>query len=151
MVKLNQKYEIDRKILKYDFTRYSPPEKNPLNTPDSQRFMNIPRKGSDISLLSSYLDKNFDVLRAATGNRYADGNDITLPNLGPSALLCSDKLTTSSGKQLKDFSPAYIVSSMYKLITIPKNTDGLFIGFHRDGVRRQRELTNYKNQRGKIR
>ena len=36
-----------------------------------------------ISLLGSYLDIIFDFVYAATDNRYADGNDIRLVNLGP--------------------------------------------------------------------
>ena len=46
-------------------------------------FFNIPREDSVISLLKTYLDLNFDALHAASGNRYADKNDIRLVNLGP--------------------------------------------------------------------
>ena len=59
------------------------------------------------------------------------------------------KLTTKSGKLSEDFNPAHIVSSTYKLITIGRGTDDLFIGFDRDGNRSQQELTNKKNQKGK--
>ena len=38
---------------------------------------------------------------------------------------------------------------MYKLITSPRNTDDLSVGFDRDRERRQRELTNNKNKKGK--
>ena len=38
---------------------------------------------------------------------------------------------------------------MYKLITSARSTDDLFIGFDRDRGRRQRELTNNKNIKGK--
>ena len=47
--------------------------------------MNIPREDSVISLLNSYLELNFDVLLAASGNRYADGDNIRLVNLGPTS------------------------------------------------------------------
>ena len=45
----------------------------------------MPREDSVISLLNSYLDLDFDVLHAATNNRYVDGNDRRLVNLGPIA------------------------------------------------------------------
>ena len=100
-------------------------------------------------MLNSYLELNFDVLRAATGNRYADVSDIRLVNIGPIALISSYKLTTSSGKHLEEISHAHIVSLMYKLITSTNGSDDLSIGFDRDRRRRKRELTNNKNIEGK--
>ena len=76
MFKLSEKYEIDRKTLNCDYIRYSPSEISTINTPNSQIFINIPREDSVISLLNSYIEINFDVLKAATSNRYADGDDI---------------------------------------------------------------------------
>ena len=76
MFKLIDRYEINRDILKCDYIRYSPSEISTVNTADSQVYINIPREDSVISLLNSYLDLNFDVLHAATGNRYADNSDI---------------------------------------------------------------------------
>ena len=73
MFKLSEKYEIGRKILKCDFIRLSPSEISTINTPNSQKYINIPREDSVISLLNSYLELNYDVLQAATGNRYPDG------------------------------------------------------------------------------
>ena len=78
MFKLSDKNEIDRKILKYDYIRYSPCEISTIKSPNSQLYINIPKEDSVISLLKSYLELNFDVLHAATGNRYADVNDIRL-------------------------------------------------------------------------
>ena len=92
-----------------------------------------------------------DVIHAATNNRNADGNDIRLVNLGPIALFSSYKLTTTSGKHLKNSSHTQIVSLMYKLETSAKITDDLSIGFDRDRTRRQQELTINKNQKGKFR
>ena len=89
MFNLCEKYEVDRRILKCDFIRYSPSEISTINTANSQIYINIPREDSVISLLNSYLNINFDVLNAATNNRYADGNDIRLVNLGPVALFIS--------------------------------------------------------------
>ena len=149
MFKLSEKYEINRDILKCDYIRYSPSEISTINTANSQVYINIPREDSVISLLNSYLELNFDVLHAATNNRYADGNDIRLVNLGPIGLFSNYKLTTSSGKHLENIDHAHIVSLMYKLLTSSKGSDDLSIGFDRDRGRRQRELTNNKSQKGK--
>ena len=100
-------------------------------------------------MLNSYLELNFDVLHAATNNRYVDGNDILLVNLGPIALFSNYKLTTSSGKHLENIDHAHIVSLMYKLLTSSKGSDDLSIGFDRDRGRRQRELTNNETEKGK--
>ena len=112
-------------------------------------YNNIPREDSVISLLNSYLELNFDVLQAAINNRYVDGNDIRLVNLGPYALFSNYKLTTSSGNHLGNIDHAHIVCLMYKLITSSKGSDDLSNGFGRDRGRRQRELTNNKTQKGK--
>ena len=149
MFKLNEKYEINRDILKCDYIRYSPSEISTINTANSQVYINIPREDSVISLLNSYLELNFDVLHAATNNRYVDGNDIRLVNLGPIALFTNYRLTTSSGKHLENIDHAHIVSLMYKLFTSTKGSDDLSIGFDRDRNRRQRELSNNKSQKGK--
>ena len=149
MFNLCEKYEVDRKILKCDYIRYSPSEISTINTANSQIYINIPREDSVISLLYSYLNLNFDVVHAATNNRYADNNNIRLVNFGPIALFSSYKLTTSSGKHLEDVSHAHIVSLMYKLITTAKGCDDLSIGFDRDRTRRRNELTNNKNIKGK--
>ena len=78
---------------------------------------------------------NFDVVHAAIGNRYADDNDIRIVNLGPIALRCSYKLTTSSGKQLEDYSHAHFAFLMNKLLTRSGGSDDLSIGFDRDRVK----------------
>ena len=149
MFKLNGKYEINRDILKCDYIRYSPSEISTINTANSQVYINIPREDSVISLLNSYLELNFDVLRADNSNRYIDNNDIRLVNLGPIALFSNYKLTTSSGKHLENIDHARIVSLMYKLLSSSKGSDDLSIGFDRDRTRRRNELTNNKNIKGK--
>ena len=106
MFKIIEKHEVNRNILKCHYIRYSPAEISTKNTAISQININIRRKDSVISLLNSYLDLNFDVLHAATGNRYADGNDIKLVNLGPNALFSNYKLT-SSGNHIEDISHAH--------------------------------------------
>ena len=149
MFKLSENYEIDRKNLKCDYIRYSPAEISTINTANSQVYINIPREDSVISLLNSYLELNFDVLQAATNNRYVDANDIKLVNLGPIALFSNYKLSTSSGKHLEEISHAHIVSLMYKLLTANKDSDDLSIGFDRNRDKRKHELTNNKNIKGK--
>ena len=39
MFKLSEKYEIDRRILKCDYIRYSPSEISTINTPNSQIYI----------------------------------------------------------------------------------------------------------------
>ena len=99
--------------------------------------------------MNSYLDLNFDVVHAATNNRYAGVNGIRLVNLGSISLFSNYNLTTLSDKHLEDISHAHIVSLMYKLITSAKNTNDFSICFDKDRVRRQRQLTNNKTQKGK--
>ena len=96
MFKLNEKYEVDRRILKCDYMRYSPAETSTINTPNSQTYNNIPTEDSVISLLNSYLDLNFEVIKKADNSRYANGNDIGLVILRSIALFSISNLTTSS-------------------------------------------------------
>ena len=149
MFKLSENYEIDRKILKCDYIRYSPAEITTINAANSQVYINIPREDSVISLLNSYLELNFDVLQATTDNRYVDANDIRLVNLAPIALFSDYELTTSSGKHLEEISLPHIVSLMYKLLTWSKDSDDLPIGCDRNRERRKNELSNNKNIEGK--
>ena len=149
MFKLSEKYSINRDISKCDYIRYSPSEISTINTPNSQVYINIPREDSVISFLNSYLELNFNVLHAATNNRYVGGNDIKLVILCPIALFSYYKLTTSSRKQLENIDHAHIVCSLYKLITSARGSDDLSTVFDRDRGRRQRELTNNKNIKGK--
>ena len=149
MFKLSEDYEKDRRILKCDYIRYSPAEISTINTANSQIYINIPREDSVISLLNSYIELNFDVLRVDNSNRYVDANGIRLVNLGPIALFSNYKLTTSSGKHLEEISHAHIVSLMYKLLTSSKDSDDLSIGFDRNRGRRKNEITNNKTIKGK--
>ena len=115
--------------MKCDNTCYSSAESSTKNTPNSQIYINIPRKDSVISLLNSYLDLNFEVFKKADNSRYANGNDKRLVKLGPIALFTNFKLSTSSGKHLEDISHAHLVSLMNKLIKSSKDSDELSIGF----------------------
>ena len=109
MFKLSEKNEIDRKILKCDYIGYIPSETCTINTPNSQIYINSPREDSVISLLYSYSDLKFDILKAATSNRYADADDIRLITLGPIALFSYYKLTTISGNHLENIDHAHLV------------------------------------------
>ena len=53
MLKLNERYEVDRKVLKCDYMRYSQSENSTMNTATSQIYITIPREDSLISLLKS--------------------------------------------------------------------------------------------------
>ena len=147
MFKLNENYEVDKKVLKCDYICYSPAETSTKNTPNSQIYINIPREDSVISFLNSYL--RFEVIKKDDNSRYANGNDIRLVNLGPIALFSNFKLSTSSGKHLEDNSHAHLVSLMYKLITSSKDSNDLSIGFDHSRNRRRDELALNKNIKGK--
>ena len=101
-------------------------------------------------MLNSYIELNFDVLKAATSNRYADADDIRLIILGPIALFSNYKLTTSSGKHLENIDHSHIVSLMYKLLSSSRDSDVLSIGFDRSRDKRKRELLNNKTQKCKF-
>ena len=90
-------------------------------------------------MISSYLDINFEVVKAAENSRYANDNDIRLSNSGPIASLRNYISTTSSGKHLGDTDHAHVVPSTYKLITGSKGSEYLSIGFNIDRELRQRE------------
>ena len=149
MFKLSENYERDRRILKCDYIRYSPSEISTINTPNSQVYINIPREDSLISLLNSYLELNFDVLKAASNNRYADTDDIRLTNVGAIALFSVYKLVTASSKHLEEVTHAHFVSLIYKIVTSSKDSDDLSIGFDRNRGRRKNELSTNKNIKGK--
>ena len=100
-------------------------------------------------MFNGYLEIIFDVSHAATNNRYADGNDKRLIYLGIIALFTFYKLRTSSGKHLETIDHAHIVFLMYKHLSTCRGSDDLSIGFDRSRDRRQRELTNNKNIKGR--
>ena len=150
MFKLNQNYKNDSKILKCEHIRYIPAETSIINTPNSQICFNIARGDSNISLLNSYLELNFEFVKKADNSRYANGNDIRLVNLAPIALFSNFDMTTSSGKLLEYVSYPHIVSLLYKLMSSAEDFDDLSIGLGRDRGRRQQELTNNKNIKAKF-
>ena len=132
MFKLNENYEVDRRILKCDYIRYSHSEISTIKTPNSQIYINIPRGDSVNSLLGSLIRLSFDVVHVATNNRYADGDNMRLVNEGPTALFSNYELQSSSGKHIEEINHAHIVCLMYKLLTCARNSDDLSVGFDRD-------------------
>ena len=148
MFKLSEKSQIDRRILKCVCIRYSPSEISTINTPNSQIFNIFPRRDSVYSLKGCLLRLNFVVLHAATNNRYADGNDIKLTNLGLIALFNIYKLVRSSEKHIEEINHARIVCLMYKLITSCRGSDDLSIGFDRSHDRGKKRVNwQQKNKR----
>ena len=149
MFKLSENYSIKRDNLKCDYIRYSPSETSTISTANSEIYINIPREDRVISLLNSYLELNFDVLHAANKNRYVDGDSIRLVKLGPITLFSKDKLTTFSVKHLEIIEQGHIACLLYKLLTMARGCENLSTGFDHSRDRRQRELTNKKNNKGK--
>ena len=95
-------------------------------------------------MINSSLDLNFDVIHAATNDRYGDGCEKSLVSLGPIAPFSNSNITTSRRKHLEDFSHTLIVSLLYKLLTRSRAGDYLYVGFERGRNIRQRELTKSK-------
>ena len=149
MFKLTEKYEVSRNILECDYIRYSPSEMGTVNIHNSQTYITIPREDSVISVLDSRLDLNFDVLHAATDNRYVDAIDISLINFGPVALFSKYDLASSWGKHIETIDHAHIACLMYKILTSARGSDYLSIGFDRSRDRRKQELTNNEIIKGK--
>ena len=145
MFKLKENYEVDRKILKCDYIRYSPAKTSTINTPNGQVYIKKPREDSVISLLNSYMELNFEVIEKDDNSRYGNGNDIRLVNLGTIALFSNFTLTTSCAKHSKEVGHDHIFSLMYKLISSAKSADDLYTGFDRSRHRRKQELTNNEN------
>ena len=75
MFKLRKKHEGNRSNIKCDYIRYLPSEIVTINTANFQIYISKPRENSVISLITSDLDSNFDVVHAATNSRWAHIND----------------------------------------------------------------------------
>ena len=84
MFKLYEKYEVNGNILKCDYNKYSPSEFSTMDT-NSQIYINVPREDSVCFFVKSYLDLIFDVLHAASNDRYTDNKNIRIVNLSPFA------------------------------------------------------------------
>ena len=97
MFKQIENFEFDRKFSKFDYIKYIPAESLTINTSYSQININIPREDSVRSLLNSYLEVNFEFIKKIGYSRYANGKDIRLVFMGPTALFSKFELTMSSG------------------------------------------------------
>ena len=91
------------------------------------------------SLLKTYVDLKFEVIKKADNSRYANSNDIRLVNLGSVTLFSKFKMTTFSRRHAENFSHAHLVCFLYKLLTSSRGADDLSIGFDRDRGRRQQD------------
>ena len=109
MFELNDKNGMNRNNSECDYVRFSLSEINTINTANSQIYNKKPREDSRVFLLKSYLDLDFDVLHAATGNRYVDDDYIWLINLAAIALFSNNMLTISSRKHLEKIEQSHIV------------------------------------------
>ena len=144
MFKLNENFGVDRKILNSENKRFSPADTSTINTPNSQFCMNNTAEDSVISLLNSYLDLTFEVIKKADNSRCANSFDLRLVTLRLIALFGSFNLITSSGRRLEDISHAHIVCLLYQIKASAKDSNDMSIGFDRDRNRRREKLTNRK-------
>ena len=103
MFQLNGNYEVDRRILKFDNLNYSTAATSTINNPNSQIYINMPRKNSVNSLLKCFFDLNFEVITKTDKSRSSNGDSIRLVNLGLIALLPNFILRTSNGKTLRRY------------------------------------------------
>ena len=78
-----------------------------------------------------FLHFDFDLLHAATNNRYADNVDIRFVNLGVVVLFSKYKLTSSSGKHLESLEHGHVACLIYRILTAAREGDDLSIGFDR--------------------
>ena len=68
--KLNESYEVDQKIIKFDIIRYSTAETARIITPNGQMKTRILKEDSVSYLLTSYLDLNYKDNKKADNNIY---------------------------------------------------------------------------------
>ena len=145
MFNISQKHAVDRRIVKCDYTRFTPQLLNLVNGETNQIFIEMPREDAAFSWKDSYLEFDFFVThRAGAHNRYVDGDNIRLINLRPIALFKKYRLTYSCGKAIQEIDNAHVICLMHKLISSSRDSDDLSIGFPRSNGVRARELTNIK-------
>ena len=97
----------------------------------------------------SYLELDLNVFHGTGAHaRYADGDHIRLVNLGPIAFFNKYRLTSSSGKEIKEIDNAHVVCLMQKLTSSSRDSDYLSTGFHKSNEIRERKLTNIKQTKG---
>ena len=85
--------KLSREFYKSDFYRYIPSSLTTVNNNNSNITINLPREDSYISLQKSYILIDFEVTHV-DDTKYANGDVISLVNLGPVALFSEAKLVT---------------------------------------------------------
>ena len=98
-------------------------------------------------LQHSYISLEFEV-RNNNNTRYADGDEISLVNIGPVALFSEAKLVTSSRKHLEKVDNLHPICLMYILLTSQQQTSEMVYGFEENTAIRGQELTNHKPEKG---
>ena len=92
---------------------------------------------------NSFISLEFEVIKN-DDTRYADGDQISLVNVGPVALFIEAKLVTSSCKHLEKVDTLHPICLMYKLLTSTQQTSQLMYGFEESIAIRRQELTTDK-------
>ena len=146
MFSLKSKYTLMKPFHKIDFIQYSPSILATINFINSNISISLPREDAHICLQNSNISVEFEILKN-DNTRYANGNEISLVNFGPVALISEAKLTTSSGKHLEKVDKVHPHSSMYKLLTSTQQISQLMYGFEESVAIRRQELTNNKTEK----
>ena len=63
-----------------------PAETSTIFTASSNIYINIPCEGSEISLINSYLELNFEIIKNTDNYRYTNADDIRLRTFGQISL-----------------------------------------------------------------
>ena len=80
----------------------------------------------------SYLELDFFIThRAGARGWYADGDLLSLVNLGLIVFFNKYRLTSSSRKERQKIDNAHVIRSLHILISSSRGNDDLLIGFHR--------------------
>ena len=147
MFSLRSKYTFEKPIHKIDFIKYSPSSLATVKNTNSNISISLPSEDAYICLQNSYISLEFEVLKNDY-TRYNNGDEISLVNFGPVALLSEAKLTTSSGKHLEKVDNLHPVCLMYKLLTSTYQTSQLLYEFEETVTIRRQELSNNTTEKG---
>ena len=147
MFSLKSKYTLTKPIHRIDFIKYSPSSLATTNNNNSNISISLPREDAYIRLQHSFISVDFEVLKN-DNTRYANGDEISLVNIGPVALFSEAKLTTSTGKHLEKVDNLHPICLMYKLLTSSQQTSQLMYGFEGSITIRRQEITNNKTEKG---
>ena len=120
-----------------------------MNGRNKQIFNDILREDSAKLLKYKYLETDFSVThKVGAHGGFANGDHIGLVNLGSIAFFIKYRLTSSSGKEIKETDNAHIICLMYNILSSAKDNDDLSVGFHGSTEARERELTINKSTKG---